>query len=95
MGRAWHVQARPEVWAQKLRKGLHTPSQAINKFLNWNIDYYQETGVDWEADEIYDIEHSDHEFCVVMRDLLEKNQDPEYIKFMSVWRRARATLPEF
>lgn len=95
MGRAWHVQVRDIEWAPILQKGYINQSTAINKFLNWNIDYYQETSVDWEADEVYDVEHSDHEFCVVMRDLLAKQQDPEYIKFMSVWRRARTTLPEF
>ena len=95
MGRAWHVQVRDAAWAPVLQKRLMTPSQAINKFLNWNIDYYQETGVDWEADELYDLAHSDHEFCAAMRGMLETQQDPEYIKFMSVWRRARTTLPEF
>lgn len=94
MGRAWHVQARDEVWTPKIQRGIPV-SKAINMFLNWNIDYYQETGVDWEADEVYDIEHSDHEFCVAMRDMLKKQQDPEYVKFMMVYRRTQARLPEF
>jgi len=95
MGRSWHVLVRDAAWQDVLQKQLTTPSQAINKFVNWNIDYYQETGVDWDADELYDIQHSDHEFCVVMRDLLKTQQDPEYIKFMMVYRRTRADLPEF
>ena len=95
IGRVWHVQVRDIEWAPVLQKRLMTPSKAINKFLNWNIDYYRETGVDWEADEVYDVEHSDHEFCVAMRDLLKKQQDPEYVKFMMVYRRTQANMPEF
>jgi hypothetical protein len=94
MGRAWHVQARDEIWVPWLQRGVPV-SKAINMFLNWNIDYYQETGVDWDCDELYDIQHSDHEFCAGMRDMLKTQQDPEYIKFMMVYRRTRAQLLEF
>jgi hypothetical protein len=95
LGRAWHVQVRDAAWFSVLQKRLMPPSQAINKFLNWNIDYYQETGVDWDCDELYDLQHSDHEVFVYMREMLKTQQDPEYMKFMSVYRRTRANLLEF
>ena len=95
IGRLWHVQVRDSEWAPVLQKRVMTPSKAINRFLNWHIDYYQETGVDWDGDEVYDVLHSDHEFCEHMRDMLKTQQDPEYMKFMMVYRRTRANLPEF
>ena len=95
MGRAWHVQVRDAAWAPGLQKRLMTPSQAINKFLNWTIDYYQETGVDWDGDEVYDIEQNNNEFCTAMRDMLKTQQDPEYLKFMMVYRKTRANMLEF
>ena len=59
---------------------------AIDICSKYHWDYYTETGVDWHADELYDIDHDDNEFCVFMRNSFAQHLDSLVNRCQTKWQ---------
>jgi len=64
-----------------------------NARVHW--DYYTRTGVDWSADQVYDIEHDTDEFSVFMRELMPATVSQEYLTIMDQQPELKAALTAF
>jgi hypothetical protein len=60
---------------------------ALDKAIQWHWNYYQQTGVDWEADQVYDLGQNSDEFSVFMRENIEQNRSQEFDDFAFTWQK--------
>jgi len=60
---------------------------ALDKAIQWHWNYYQQTGVDWEADQVYDLGQDSDEFSVFMRENIEQNRSQEFDDFAFTWQK--------
>jgi len=60
---------------------------ALNKVVHWHWNYYQQTGVDWEADQVYDLDQDTDEFSVFMRENIAQNRSQEFDNFAFTWQK--------
>jgi hypothetical protein len=60
---------------------------ALDKAIQWHWNYYQQTGVDWAADQVYDLEQDSDEFSVFMRENIEQNRSQEFDDFAFTWQK--------
>jgi hypothetical protein len=63
--------------------GLETVFGRVMKF---HCDYYTQTGVDWEADRLIDLESDSDEFSVFMRDQLARAQLSDACRHFKNWQ---------
>ena len=81
-----------QVWSQNLhepeilKKGLQS---TMGMALDHHYQYYNSTGVDWWADQLYDINTDDHEFTNFMRKIIAEYQDTEFAKYTYCWQKIK------
>jgi hypothetical protein len=80
--RQWRVWTRFNLYQAELRRGQI--DTALSDYIKSHQNYYRDTDIDWSADELYDIDNDDNEFCTVMRDTLSRWRDQD---FRSHWDR--------
>lgn len=59
---------------------------AMNICAKFHWDYYTTTGVDWQADEIYDIDNGHNEFCKFMRENFAQHYDSYINRYQIKWQ---------
>lgn len=64
-----------------------TQHHAMNKVLGWHQDYYNATGVDWQADELYNLESGSDEFCEFMRQEMQHSRSEEFDQYVFAWQK--------
>jgi hypothetical protein len=64
-----------------------TQHHAITKVLAWHYDYYNATGVDWQADELYDLESGTDEFCRFMQQEMQHSRSEEFDQYVFAWQK--------
>lgn len=84
LSRYWQVFGRA-LLEQEIRE--ISMSHALTKSINWHWNYYQKTGVDWAADQVYDIDQDFDEFSVFMRENIEQNRSQEFDDFVQTWQK--------
>lgn len=70
-------------------------SMAILNNSRFHCEYYTETGVDWSADQIFDLDNSTDEFSVFMRDLMPVTVSQEYLSILDQQPELKAALDSF
>lgn len=60
-------------------------AHAYNKEFTWHWDYYTETGVDWDADETWDL-YQDQEFSNWMREEIDRCQTSDFARALHVFQ---------
>ena len=68
---------------------------ALDKAIHWHWNYYQQTGVDWAADQVYDLEQDSDEFSVFMRGNIEQNRSQEFDDFAFTWQKFKKRSLDF
>ena len=63
--------------------GLNT---VFVKVMNFHYQYYFTTGVDWDADQLIDLESGRDEFSVFMRDQLKHHQESDTYRYLKNWQ---------
>lgn len=58
---------------------------------NFEAEYYTTYPVDWTADQLFDIENDDNEFCQFMRNEYQIAQSPEAIEAWAILRQTKYT----
>jgi hypothetical protein len=84
LSRHWQVFGQ-DFFEQEIRK--IGKSFALTLSVDWHWNYYQKTGVDWAADQVYDLEQGTDEFSVFMRENIEQNRSPEFDNFAFTWQK--------
>ena len=64
-----------------------TQHHAMTKVLVWHHDYYNATGVDWQADELYDLESDSDEFCKFMQQEMQHSRSAEFDQYVFAWQK--------
>lgn len=67
----------------------------LDKAIHWHWDYYRKTGVDWVADQVYDLEQDADEFSVFMRKNIEQNRSQEFDDFAFTWQKLKKRSLDF
>ena len=60
---------------------------AMNKVLDWHYNYYNSTGVDWQASELYDLESGTDEFCEFMQQEMHHSCSAEFDQYAFTWQK--------
>ena len=84
LSRHWTVYAR-NYFEQEIRK--ISISHALNLDVHWHWNYYSKTGVDWAADQVYDLTQPADEFSVFMQENIEQNRSQEFDDFVQTWQK--------
>lgn len=84
LSRYWAVSGQ-----QQFKPEIRTISQhyAMNKVLTWHYNYYNSTGVDWQADELYNLESGTDEFCEFMRKEIQNSCSVEFDQYAFTWQK--------
>lgn len=61
----------------------------MNMELEYHWKYYTETGVDWWADVVYDLNTDSNDFCTFMRENIALYQHTDFAQFSQVWQHLR------
>ena len=59
---------------------------AMNICVKFHWEYYTETGVDWQADELYDIDTDNNEFCTFMKNNIAQHRDTFIFYYQQKWQ---------
>lgn len=70
-------------------------SYALTKSVNWHWYYYSKTGVDWAADQVYDLDQDADEFSVFMRENIAYNRSQEFDDFVFTWQKFKKLSLDF
>lgn len=87
-----------QIWAQHLhepeiiKKG---PQWTMNMALEHHYQYYTHAGVDWWADQLYDINADDHEFTNFMRKTIAEYQHTEFAQYSHTWQKLKKRNLDF
>lgn len=92
LSRHWQVFGQT-LFEQEIRK--ISRSHAMTKSVNWHWDYYHKTGVDWAADQVYDLAKDTDEFSVFMRENIEQNRSQEFDNFVFTWQKFKKRSLDF
>lgn len=92
LSRHWTVYAQAS-FEQEIRK--ISRSHALTKSVHWHWDYYSKTGVDWDADQVYDLEQGSDEFSSFMRENIAQNRSTEFDNFVGVWQKFKKLSLDF
>jgi hypothetical protein len=84
LGRYWTVFGQQQ-FVQEIRK--ISQQHAMDKVIAWHYDYYTETGVDWQADELYDLDSGTDEFCEFMRQEMQNALSTEFDRHVFAWQK--------
>jgi hypothetical protein len=84
LSRYWTVTGQQQ-FEQEIRK--ISQHHAMNKVLAWHHDYYNATGVDWQADELYNLESDSDEFCKFMRQEMQHSRSAEFDQYVFAWQK--------
>jgi hypothetical protein len=81
--RYWNV-AGKDRWQQEIvRLGGNT---MLNSVMLFHLNYYTQTGVDWSADQLIDIETDSDKFSVFMRDQLSQHRLSDTHSHLKNWQ---------
>lgn len=92
LARCWNLETQHQHRASIEIEGTRAIAVS-NARVHW--DYYTRTGVDWSADQVYDIEHDTDEFSVFMRELMPATVSQEYLTIMDQQPELKAALTAF
>lgn len=84
--RCWQVWTQILHEAHILKQGLQF---TMNMELEYHWKYYTETGVDWWADVVYDLNTDSNDFCTFMRENIALYQHTDFAQFSQVWQHLR------
>jgi hypothetical protein len=84
LSRYWSVAGQYQ-FVQEIRK--ISLQHAMNKVVAWHWDYYTATGVDWQADELYNIDSGTDEFCKFMRLDMQQSCSVEFDQYVFAWQK--------
>lgn len=60
--------------------------QTLDQVLMFHYEYYRETGVDWAADQVIDINTDTSDFSVFMRDQFAQHASPDLENYVKNWQ---------
>jgi hypothetical protein len=83
LARYWNVEGVQHHQQDIENLGLNT---VFRRVMNFHRRYYSETGVDWSADQLINIDQDPGEFCVFMRDQLAQNQSSDAYRYLKNWQ---------
>jgi len=83
LARYWNVEGVQHHQQDIETRGLST---VFGKVMNFHWNYYTQTGVDWSADQLIDIESDTDKFSVFMRDQLEHNRSSDAYQYLKNWQ---------
>jgi hypothetical protein len=83
LARYWNVEGIQHHQQDIENLGLDT---VFRRVMNFHWRYYSETGVDWSADQLINIDLDPDEFCVFMRDQLAQNQSSDAYRHLKNWQ---------
>jgi hypothetical protein len=84
LSRYWAVAGQQQFEPEIRKISQH---YAMNKVLAWHHDYYTATGVDWQADKLYNLESDSDEFCEFMRQEMQNSRSTEFDQYVFVWQK--------
>jgi hypothetical protein len=76
------------VWSGLPNSGPNQRYRTVPKEQNsieFHHRYYQSTGIDWQCDQLFDIDHNTDEFCVFMRQSMSQYTDTYYAQIQKQW----------
>lgn len=92
LSRHWQVFAQA-YFEQEIRK--ISKSFALTLDVDWHWSYYQQTGVDWDADQLYDLTQPSDEFSVFMQENIEQNRSQDFDNFVFTWQKFKKRSLDF
>jgi hypothetical protein len=84
LSRYWAVTGQHQ-FVQEIRK--ISRQHAMNKVIAWHHNYYTETGVDWQASKLYNLESDSDEFCEFMQQEMQNARSTEFDQYAFVWQK--------
>lgn len=90
--RCWELWSKEVHQDEIAKKGLH---YAMNFTLENQYQYYKETGVDWWADIVYDVNNDEDDFCKFMRKNIAQYQHTEFAKYAHTWQELKKCNLDF
>ena len=84
LGRYWRVAGQFQFQQEILKI---SQQHAMDKVISWHWDYYTNVKVDWEADELHDIDSGTDEFCEFMRQDLINTQSLDFEQYAFTWQK--------
>lgn len=79
-----------QVWTQYLHQDeirQHGQERTMNMALEHHWKYYTETGVDWWADTVYDVDDQTNDFCQFMHHTIAQYQSTAFAQYQKNWQR--------
>jgi hypothetical protein len=83
LARYWNVEGVQHHQQDIENLGLNIVFRRVMNF-HWN--YYTQTGVDWSADQLINLESDTDEFSVFMRDQLEHTRSSDTYRYLKNWQ---------
>jgi hypothetical protein len=92
LSRHWQVFAQA-YFEQEIRMISRSFALTLDVDCHWS--YYQQTGVDWDADQLYDLTNPTDEFSVFMQKNIAQNSSQEFDDFVFTWQKFKKRSLDF
>jgi hypothetical protein len=90
LSRHWQVFAQDYFEQFKISRSF-----ALTLDVEHHWSYYQQTGVDWDADQLYDLTQPSDEFSVFMQENIAQNSSQDFDDFVFTWQKFKKRSLDF